>query len=270
MSNNKFINWSPDYKIGHEKIDEEHMSLFEIGSSILMAKNDRDEIEKNVRKLIRYTRTHFFNEETYMKSIHYPKFEQHHDIHKQIMLNLDLFLNDLQTMSNEKIADSVVDFININIVNHIIVEDKKVHHFRRSREELKDIFEWKQSYKIGNSNIDYEHEKLFELAIKAVNLDGLDIKTKVRQTIIELYDYMKIHFENEEKYMEEINYPGIIDHKMAHKKIIDDMNKFLKELPSMKIEDFERRLVEYIDIWLVNHIVHEDKNIAEFSKTQNR
>jgi hemerythrin len=72
---------------------------------------------------------------------------------------------------------------------------------------------------------------------------------------------MKSHFEHEEKYMTSINYPESYDHTILHEKIIEEMNNFLKSISKMSIEEVERRLIEYIDIWLINHILYEDRKI---------
>ena len=159
-------------------------------------------------------------------------------------------------------------FITENIVTHILVDDKKVHHFRRTKDELRDIFKWKDNFKLNVSAIDSEHQKLFLIAQKALSYSGQNKINHVKNTILELYNYMKQHFENEEKYMESIAYPLYEEHKILHEDIIKQMNDFIKLLPKMKIEEFERKLIEYMDIWLVNHIVYEDKKLAQFSEAQ--
>ncbi|GEM_PF-3987588 len=44
------------------------------------------------------------------------------------------------------------------------------------------------------------------------------------------------------------------------------MNLFIKEIPILVPEIVERKVIEYIDIWLVNHIVYEDQKISNWVK----
>jgi hemerythrin len=260
------MNWNDEYKIGHEKVDAEHKYLFSIANEILTVGDDKDQIKDLIKKLLIYTKTHFLNEQNYMLSINYYDLEKHIAFHKQILKNLDNFIARLPSLTPAQIHEQLLEFVMTNIVNHIIIEDKKVHHFRRTREELKAIFRWKEIYAISNKQIDAEHKRLFEIAIEAVNYQGSDVKQHAKTQVVELYNYMKVHFKNEEEYMQSIHYPFYDLHLKQHDNIIEQMNLFIKEIPILSPEIFERKLIEYIDIWLVNHIIHEDQKIADWTK----
>ncbi len=260
------LEWNDEYRIGHDKVDDEHKYLFGIANDILNAGDDKDHIKELIKKLILYTRTHFLNEQNYMKSINYYDLEKHIEFHKQILNNLNNFLANIPNLQTNQIQEKLLEFVTTNIINHILVEDKKVHHFRRTREELRTIFRWKSIYEIGNNSIDLEHKKLFDIAIEAVNYNGKDILKHVKKTVIELYDYMKVHFANEEEFMRQVDYPFYEQHIKLHENIIGQMNLFIKEIPILAPEIVERKVIEYIDIWLVNHIVYEDQKISNWVK----
>lgn len=117
-------------------------------------------------------------------------------------------------------------------------------------------------YTLDNELIDSEHEKLFEIASQALDIKGEQKKDKIRKILIELNEYMKTHFEDEEEYMKSIDFFDIERHKIIHENIIEQMNEFIKQLPTLSIDQFERKLIEYMDIWLINHIIVEDKKIT--------
>lgn len=262
------IFWSDAYELEHEKIDKEHQKLFSLANDIYNCKEDLASIKIILKELIKYTKFHFSNEEIYMKSVSYSGIEEHKKLHKEIVMQLNSIVSKIDTLSIKEIKEKLGSFITDNIVAHILLEDKKVHHFRRNKDELRDMFKWKEGFKLGISLIDKEHQKLFLIAQKALSYSGQNKLSHVKNTIKELYAYMKQHFENEEKYMENIGYPLYEEHKMLHQNIINQMNDFIKKLPQMKIEEFERKLIEYMDIWLVNHIVYEDNKISQFKSTQ--
>ena len=66
-----------------------------------------------------------------------------------------------------------------------------------------------------------------------------------------------------------IGFPDYENHKKLHDDIIININEFIKTLPKISIEQFERKLIEYMDVWLINHIVAEDHKIICFTKQKN-
>lgn len=255
------IEWEEAYSIGDKKIDAEHKKLFDIASVLNKEGISKEEVALTIKELIKYTKFHFINEENFMREVSYSGLKAHKLLHKKIIDELNLIVKASKVESMELIINKLQVLVNKNILNHILLDDKKVHHSLKNREDLKKNFMWKMSYKLGNELLDEEHKKLFDIAIKALDYHNTDIKSHVRLTINELYSYMKTHFEHEEEYMLEINYSGYEEHKRIHEEIIEQMNKFIKLLPQLKIVEFEKKLIEYMDIWLINHILHEDKKL---------
>jgi hemerythrin len=204
-----------------------------------------------------------------MKEISYDKLEHHIKLHQKIITALENFVNTMEKLTQEQMHQVLKRFVKDYIVRHIIIEDKKVHHFRRDLKELRDIFVWDDSYKIGEENIDQEHQKLFQIALEALEHEKqTDPKKFIKKCIIDLYQYMQLHFENEEKYMESIGYPELEAHKKLHSNIIEQINQFIKEIPKISMKDFERKLIEYMDIWLISHIIYDDQKIQCFSEME--
>ena len=259
------LDWNDVYSIGHEKIDEEHQKLFELAKNVTNCNDNKEEIMQNIKKLIKYTKFHFANEELYMKSINFVFLDEHKKLHKILIQKINDLVKNINNLTASEIKTQLSTLINTNVVNHILIEDKRVHHHRRDQKELKNIFSWKDKYQIQDYIIDKEHQKLFDIASRALdyNFSKVNVKLHIKNTISELYEYMKVHFEHEEKYMQDINYKGYIEHKQIHDKIIEQLNVFIKQLPSLSTEKFERLLIEYMDVWLIQHIVIEDTKIID-------
>lgn len=266
MQTASFINWDSAYSIGHGKIDSEHKTLFDIANKIRTCENDSSKIMEIVKELISYTKLHFKNEELFMQVIAYKELEEHKIIHKNIIDDLNRRIVKIKSLPLDEIIKLIDEFVYESILKHILLEDKKVHHAIKNREDLKKCLSWKNDYRLENELIDDEHKKLFEIAIKALDYNGENIKEHIKTTINELYVYMKNHFQHEQEYMKSIDYPNFEVHCKLHEEIIEQINSFIKTLPSLKIEEFERKLIEYMDIWLINHILYEDRKIIDFLK----
>lgn len=122
---------------------------------------------------------------------------------------------------------------------------------------------WYSKYNTGNEIIDSEHQYLVSLINeimekrKEMNLD------EIKRIFIELKRYAHIHFYNEEKLMEEINYPKIEDHKAQHRVFLEELDKIEKELMlENKYVSFE--IMIFLSKWFINHIQHMDKDFSSY------
>jgi hemerythrin len=256
------MEWSNVYSLGDSKVDTEHKKLFELANMVEKGKDNKQQLQLAVKELVRYTRFHFRSEENYMASFSYPNLAEHIEIHKHIVESLNILIKNMPNEPVEQIYKIIYDFVENGLVQHIIVEDKKVQHFKRNKLGLRAFFTWKDDYKLQQDEIDKEHKELFKIAIQALNYkNDADLKTNIKQVITKLNEYMKFHFEHEEEFMQFIGFPGLEEHKILHENIINQINELIKNISSFTLADFEKKLMTYIDIWLVNHIIFEDKKI---------
>lgn len=119
----------------------------------------------------------------------------------------------------------------------------------------------------GNEMIDSQHKELIQrindLLVKAEN--KVD-KVGAVAMLAHLDEYTDFHFSAEEKLQEEIEYPGIADHKKKH----EELRRTVKELREMLEEEegpsdeFVEQVKEKVVEWLYGHIQTFDRSVAEF------
>ena len=171
----------------------------------------------------------------------------------------------LASVGIKEFEKDLANFIEVSLVGHILQEDTKIQKYYEKKKGQRNVIHWHSSYLVGQEDIDTEHQVLFKIANEAfVDSELITHKEKVKSTIRELALYVQKHFEHEESYMREIGYPELKNHCEIHEKIIDQMNQFIKEMPTMDIQSFELELAIFIEKWLVQHILHEDKKIRYF------
>jgi hemerythrin len=272
--NSNAIIWKSEYNISNFKIDKEHQKLFTIAReamNISKLKDDKEvknKLKEIITKLFEYVGTHFSNEQKYMEEIDYPELENHKILHKNMLNMLTNLISELNKLELEDIEKLLFNFIEEYFIRHIVLEDKKIQLWNTSLEDLKKNFGWKEIYSVGNVEIDKEHKKLFDIAQDAfTQVEETQRNAKIKEVLTELYTYMKTHFKHEEKFMKEINYPLLEEHKILHHNIIEKINTFIKQLPNMEESIFEKELAQIIDIALVHHIIQEDRKIIAWSKS---
>ena len=260
--------WKEKYSLKHQVIDTEHKHLFEIAEEAFkpVAPEKRKlKIKTIITELHKYMNLHFYHEESYMRVIEYPNIGEHQVKHHTIIENMETLLHQLQTLNIKEFEKTLAAFIETALVHHILEEDTKILEWYKTKKGQKYIVRWKKEYLLNNEQIDKEHKELFKIANDAfLESESPTSKQDVRDTISKLSSYFSSHFKHEEEYMKSVSYPAINYHKLLHEKIIEEINIFLKKIPTMETAVFEFELAVFIEKWLVQHIIYEDKKIREF------
>jgi hemerythrin len=133
-------------------------------------------------------------------------------------------------------------------------------------DEDKILVEWDDRYAIGIPLIDDQHKELVNLTnnLYAGCLAGDEAaRGYFMETIHSVVDYVKYHFSAEERILENVRYPGLVEHKRAHegfvKQLFDDVKSFeggKKFVPNV--------FVRFLRDWILTHIAVEDKKYAEY------
>ncbi len=122
--------------------------------------------------------------------------------------------------------------------------------------------EWDENYSLGHLMLDKEHKTLFEIANEAlVVVDPSLRKEKIKTTLKKLFEYMSIHFDHEEHFMDAVDYPEYIEHKRIHQEILQVLQGFVHKAPEISHVEFEKELAYLIEKYLIQHILHVDSKI---------
>ena len=132
--------------------------------------------------------------------------------------------------------------------------------------------EWNDSLSVGFERMDTEHKELFKKIEELVAaIKQHTCKYKITDVIKFLEDYARDHFEMEEKYMTQFDYPDYAQHKAEHENFAVSLSELKVEL--QKIKDSGSHSGSYelsvatdqvlVD-WLLDHIAKIDRKLAAF------
>jgi hemerythrin len=129
-----------------------------------------------------------------------------------------------------------------------------------------DIVQWKDTYSVGIKLIDDQHKGLINMTndLFLSCLKGDDVARRFFKKVIRgAVDYIKVHFDTEEKIMRKINYPGYAAHKREHEDFVAEV--------LLRVKDFEegRKFVpnvfaRFLKEWVLTHIAMSDKQYGHF------
>ncbi|EJJ4821649.1 TPA: hemerythrin family protein [Campylobacter jejuni] len=129
---------------------------------------------------------------------------------------------------------------------------------------------WSKDFNIKNMQLDKQHELIFEITDLANDLalkiqeNNTQYKDDLKQILAKLFQYIKIHFKDEEKFMESIDFPLIEEHKKSHQVLVEKTKELLEH--SDNIVKMSQELSILTKDWILDHFANEDLWIANFTK----
>ena len=126
------------------------------------------------------------------------------------------------------------------------------------------LVEWRNEFRIGIEEVDFEHRELIELINQCFNeASQEDSHMAVMYFLGEIYSKISAHFALEEMHMKELNYDQYEDHKQDHERLLDDILDIMDEYrdtSNLNSEAFSKRLNE----WFVDHFKTKDARLHKF------
>ena len=136
-----FIKWMESYSVHDDKIDDQHkkwIELFNRAHARMIGIEPKDENlgigEAALTEMIEYTKYHFSSEEMYMRTIGFPMYEEHKNIHQAFAVKLERLF--LQMQKGTYVLNSEIIKVSENwFIDHILTEDQKVTKYARRVKE---------------------------------------------------------------------------------------------------------------------------------------
>jgi len=122
---------------------------------------------------------------------------------------------------------------------------------------------WQPAYSVQVQDFDAAHRTLIELAealIHAVERPGTGAST--RDVLDDLVECTVAHFEEEERVLRELDWPGLPTHLEAHDLLLRTLLKFKADLRYGRLTPEET--ADFITDWVVAHILDEDRQYCDY------
>lgn len=129
------IDWRKAYETGIVALDDEHKALIVTINKLFEAVRDKqgkDVITDILAMLTTYTQDHFEHEEKLMAEYAFPGLEEHKAIHQQLRDDVKR-LTEESSSSSEELAVSLLKFLRVWVLEHIVNVDKQYGFYLVSR-----------------------------------------------------------------------------------------------------------------------------------------
>ena len=124
--------WSPQFECGIEAIDAQHRVFLDLVNKVISNRSSQL-VRRYLDEVALYARFHFVSEENMMVAIGYDGYEEHRNLHQQLVQELgNLFLAfDAELKSVDDIISSLVTWF----VDHTTQVDKEFGRFCSRKEK---------------------------------------------------------------------------------------------------------------------------------------
>lgn len=129
------INWSDEFSVDIQEIDEQHKKLVGLINALytaLASKDQASKVEAILDELVEYTRTHFAVEECLLRLFDYPGYDEHKAIHDKIVERVVVFQSQYKA-GDQTVGMELLYFLKDWLMNHIHKVDKKYSPHLTSR-----------------------------------------------------------------------------------------------------------------------------------------
>jgi len=123
---------------------------------------------------------------------------------------------------------------------------------------------WRDEYSVNVREIDVQHQKMLELVSDLHSaVEACIDKARLKDLLLELVEFTRMHFLSEEKWMKEYDYPELVKHHKEHRVLLHHMNDLVLAVSSGKYPTFYSDYDVSTD-WALIHISEHDKSLGAF------
>lgn len=122
-------------------------------------------------------------------------------------------------------------------------------------------FIWDDCYNIGDSTIDAQHRRLFELANQLVGASG---NAEITRLLMLFYQHVREHFQAEEAVMKRANYPHYRKHVQSHNQMLDRLMEISEAVRQAHWNPSDIKI--FVKEWVLVHILDEDIILGKYLK----
>lgn len=124
------LEWKDSYRIGNDKVDQQHQRVFELANAMLEAR-DRDALRLAAILLYQHVREHFSEEESLMRKVGFPSYAEHVESHNRMLAALNAVS---QTIGKNAVNSDALSALLLDwALHHIPVADAQFASYIRDQ-----------------------------------------------------------------------------------------------------------------------------------------
>ena len=125
------------------------------------------------------------------------------------------------------------------------------------------ILHWEEQFRVGIPRFDEQHQRLLRLvAFVAAAVSEKHNSEIVKALLFDVGSFAEEHFSDEERLMEQLEYPELAIHREEHDDFRRQIRAFLSE--SGDDQTLGIRVMQMMQAWLKRHLMECDQRYASY------
>jgi len=125
--------WRDSMSVSNNEVDRDHkylISLINTMELVLQEPEDKAPIISTLEQLKKYTIEHFQREELLQIKVRYPKMNEHKQIHKSLVIQLDKIIASVKSETSAALAgersSEILELLRNWLIEHVLQEDLQI------------------------------------------------------------------------------------------------------------------------------------------------
>lgn len=126
------------------------------------------------------------------------------------------------------------------------------------------LLTWNRTCSVNVRAMDDQHGILMDTMneMRLAMVRGAD-REQMNDMLARLIEFMRMHFWSEERLMEQTQYPGLIEHRAEHEKLLSQIRESAHRAQRSEAVGM-RSLLAFLRDWLVEHIEGMDQDYGNW------
>lgn len=231
-------------------------------------KGQTDVLRETFQYFQKMAERHFLQEEHIIRSAGFEGWREHRETHVRILKDLNQLLEQLDA-GNWASQDVIEAFKAVDslIYEHECSEDQDfwsvVARQRSDFALMEPLIGWSDAYSVGIMDIDKDHAALVRL-VNRIHIDTVAGAgpRRIETGLEALRTRARSHFVAEEALMNMYGVPTLGIHRVLHENLEHELDRIIEAHRKKGFCDVDAALQRRLKVWLVDHIVNVDRDIA--------
>lgn len=130
------------------------------------------------------------------------------------------------------------------------------------------VITWKPRFETGHVRMDEQHRALAE-ALNGLHgaMERETDRPEQMAALQALKEGTAEHFREEEDLMDRFGFPGALEHKGIHGRLLAQMEELSRRLEDGRTE-LRAPVLDFLEGWLLDHVQGEDVELAQFLRSR--
>ncbi len=123
---------------------------------------------------------------------------------------------------------------------------------------------WDESFSVSVEEMDEQHRQIINMVNKLIDMKDVKVDSEtISETLTKMTEYASKHFDKEEKYMIEYDYPYYSEQKEQHRQFRNRAANYCLDTMAYKTT-IPMEILDYLKDWWINHILETDMKYKSF------